>query len=551
MRAKGSFMLDRVLRTAAVVVTAALAAATAAPARSADWPMYRNGPQRLNHSAEAFTPPLSLVWKFTTEASRRRVPPVIAGDRVFVAAGSTVYGLDLATGAQLWRYDAGSTVLGAPSYAEGKVFLGADNGKVIALSAADGTEAWAVAMARFVRAAPVVADGVVYAASLDQRVTAIDAETGAQRWTVRLTDEVWGAPAVQGDLLVVTTADAQVFGLDTDDGRTRIRFTVPRRRALMHSAVVTDDAIYVAGRAELRALSLRGTQRWALDVSSFVAGAPAFADGRLYLALVDGRVLAVDTQKGAVLWTFDFHTPMSAAPTVVGDVVIMGAVGGTVYAVDAATGTPRWRYLARPPGLAAGVDAAFDLVAPAVFANGSLYVVWDDGTLARFDTQGSDPAPPTIAMLTPADSQVTGVSVPKTIGAQVFDEESGLDLASLEMTLDGAKVEADYDPYTGYFTHGVGEDAGAVALPSGWHVVTVSARDQRGNVASRLWRFEAVPGGEATEIAPSFYQPALTTPGALPQAPGSTPYSPTYAPFGAASPSAGPTPPLPAYRLMR
>ncbi len=502
MRVKGSLVPGSAARSAVLVLAAVLTAAVL-PAHAADWLAYRNGPQRLNYTSEAFTPPFSLVWKFTTEASDKRVPPVVTGDRVFVAAGASMHALDLATGAEVWKYDAGAAILAAPAYADGRLYFGANSGNIVALDAATGEEAWTVETARGIYASPVVVGGVVYAASLDRQVMALDAATGARRWAVHLTDEVRGAPAVSAGLVYLPTADGQVFALDTHDGRTRLQVTLPRRSALLHSAVVSDDAIYVAGRMVLLALSLRGTQRWAMEFDRFVAGAPAMAGRRLYLGLIDGRVIAIDAVRGVKVWSFDFKAPMSKEPTVVGDVVIAGAVGGTVCALDAVTGALRWRYLAGPPALAAGVNASFELVAPAVYSNGSLYLVWNDGTLARFDTQWPDPVPPVVTMLTPAENRVTGVDLPKVIGAQVFDAESGIDVASLEMTLDQVKVSTEYDPRTGYLTSTIADDSSFAPLASGWHIITVTARDERGNTTSKQWRFVAVPGGEELEGAPA------------------------------------------------
>lgn len=534
MRAKESLVARRRVSTAPVVAAAALAAAFALPAYGADWPAYRDGPHNLNYTPEAFTPPFSLVWRFTTEAAKKRVPPVVVGNRVFLAAGHMMYALDGVTGARVWQYAAGAEILSPPAYAQGKVFFGADNGKVIALNADSGAEAWAVSTSRYVRAAPVVVEGVVYAAALDRRVMAIDAATGALRWTVRVTDEVWGTPAVRGGMVYVPTADGQVLVLDAGDGRTRTQVTLPRRRALLHAVVASDDGMYIAGRADLRALGLRGALRWEQSYDAFVAGAPAFADGRLYVALINGRVQALDAQKGTVLWSFDFKAPMSSPPTVAGGVVVVGAVGGTVYALDAVTGKPRWRYLARPPGLAAGVEASFDLVAPAVYSDGSLYLMWNDGSLARFDDAWPDPAPPTIRLLTPEPDRVTDTDLPKLIGAQVFDQESGLDASSLEMLFDDTKVEADYDPYSGYFTHTIGKDSPlSRALTPGWHTVKVSARDQRGNSASKLWRFVATPGGEAEGAGPAEQpeQPGAPAEPPAVQPPALPPYQPpTWAP---------------------
>jgi len=511
MRVKGSLVLRGILRTAVSVVAVVLAAVVTLPASGAEWLTYRNGLERHNCSSEKFTAPLSLVWKFTTAASNERVPPVVTRDRVFCAAGSHMQALDLATGASLWDYDAGDTILAPATYTDGRLVFGADNGKIVCLNAADGKEAWVVSTTLAVRAAPAVVGGAVYVASLDRRVMALDLSTGAQRWAQQLTDELWGALAVMDNMVYVPSADGQFFGLDSADGRIRMQLTMTPRRALMHPAVIAEDAIYLAGRSDLRGLSLRGSQRWQREFGTFVTGAPALGGGRLYLALIDGRVLALDLERGRTLWQFDFNADMAAPPTVVGEVVVAGAAGGLVYGLDAASGRPRWRYEGQPPGVAAGSKASFNLAASPVYSNGSLYLMWDDGTLARFDVNASDMVPPTIRLLTPSENMVTGTKLPKTIGAQVFDEESGLDMSSLAMKLDGAPVDAKYDPYTGYFTYTITEKGPTGPLKTGWHTVSITARDQRGNEVSKSWGFVAQPGAETEPAQTSAEQPAQTS----------------------------------------
>lgn len=498
-------------------MAAGLAAVVALPAFGADWLTYRQGPERRNASPERFGAPLSLVWKFTTAPSDQRVPPVVTADRVFVAAGKTMYGLDVATGAAIWQYDAGDDILAPPTYADGRVIFGADNGKIICLNAANGKEIWNVATALSIRAAPAVVAGVVYAASLDRQAMAIDAATGAKRWSSQLSDELWGAPAVADNLMLVPTADGQIFGLDVSDGRTRLQIAMPNRRALMNPIAVTEDAMYVAGRSDLRALNRRGAQKWDLEYTAFLTGGAAVAGDRVFITLIDGRLLAVDPERSRTLWEFKFNADMTSPPTVVGDVVIAGATGGLVYALDAASGTPRWVYPARPPGLAAGVKASFDLVASPVYANGSLYLTWDDGSVARFDVNAPDVSPPRIELLTPPENSVTGTSLPKIIGAQVFDEGSGVDFASPTMTIDGGPVSAKLDPYTGYLTYTIDAKSPFAPFKEGWHTVRVTVRDQRGNEATRTWRFYAKTGAEKVQTQPT--QPAAPSAGVTPPGP--------------------------------
>jgi outer membrane protein assembly factor BamB len=502
MRSKASLVPHTARRSVELLVVAVLAAALSLPAYAADWLTFRNDVERRNSSSEDFAPPLSLVWKFTTAPSKDRVPPVVTADRVFCPGGSLMYCLDLATGSQIWSYDAKDDILAPPTYADGRLFFGADNGNIICLNAADGKELWVVSTPRSIRGGPAVVGGVVYAVSLDRYAMALDAATGKRRWRTQLTDELWAAPAVSGGIVYVPTADAQIFGLDAADGRVRMQVTLARRRALLNPAVVTEDAIYVAGRSELRAYNRRGSERWASEYNIFATGAPAWANGLLYLSLTDGHVLAVEPQRGKTVWEFDFNTEMAAPPTAVGNVIIAGAVGGMVYALDAATGAPRWRYLAGPPGLAAGSKAEFNLVASPVYSNGSLYLIWDDGNLARFNVKAPDLIPPTIRLLTPAENTVAGTTLPMIIGAQVFDEESGLNLAALAMSFDGAPVDAKYDPYTGYFTYTIDQTSPFAPVKPGWHAITVTAADQRGNQVTKTWRFVAQPAAQTAPATP-------------------------------------------------
>jgi outer membrane protein assembly factor BamB len=460
---------------------------------------------------------LSLVWKFTTAPSERRVPPVVTADRVFVAAARTMYCLDLATGAALWQYDAGDDILAAPTYADGRLVLGADNGRLICLDATNGKELWRVATALAIRAAPTVVGDVVYAASLDRQVMAIDAATGVKRWSSSASDEVWGAPAVADNLVLVPTADGQIFGFDVSDGRTRLQVSMPNRRALMNPIAVSGDMMYIAGRSDLRALNRRGSQRWDLEYTAFLTGGAAVAGGRVFITLIDGRLLALDPQRGRPLWEFNFNADMTSPPTVVGDVVIAGESGGLVYALDVATGAPRWVYPAAPPGLVTGVEATYDVVASPVWANGSLYLIWDDGSLARFDVNAPDVSPPKIELLTPAENMLTGTSLPKVIGAQVFDEGSGVDFSSPMMTIDGGPVTGKLDPYTGHLTYTITAKSPLAPLKEGWHTVRVTVRDQRGNEATRTWRFYAKTGAEKMQTQPTTSSAPST--GVIPPAP--------------------------------
>lgn len=82
---------------------------------------------------------------------------------------------------------------------------------------------------------------------------------------------------------------------------------------------------------------------WRLETGAASASAPAFLDGRVYLTVSDGRLLAVDAAKGRLLGQTRARmatgqaTVSAAVPAPVfsGGRVYASAPDGTVFAVDA------------------------------------------------------------------------------------------------------------------------------------------------------------------------------------------------------------------------
>jgi alcohol dehydrogenase (cytochrome c) len=93
----------------------------------------------------------------------------------------------------------------------------------------------------------------------------------------------------------------------------------------------------------------------------------ALMDGRLFLATLDARLIALDASSGALLWSTKIADPAdgyssTAAPLVVKDKVITGIAGGEfgargfIDAYDASNGTRLWRFQTVPGPGEAGHD---------------------------------------------------------------------------------------------------------------------------------------------------------------------------------------------------
>jgi len=179
-----------------------------AKASDADWPMYRRDGQRSGSTATAV--PAELAKRWQVELACRASPPVIVGDRLWVAEKDAhrIRCLNAADGTDVWQFTAGGRIDSAPTVHAGMVLFGCRDGSVYCLRATDGAMVW-----RF-RAAPdgrrlvsydqvesvwpvhgsvLVHDGVVYFAAgrssfLDGGILVygLDAATGKVRYHHRL-----------------------------------------------------------------------------------------------------------------------------------------------------------------------------------------------------------------------------------------------------------------------------------------------------------------------------------------------------------------------------
>jgi outer membrane protein assembly factor BamB len=67
---------------------------------------------------------------------------VVAGGKVCVGSGDgRLYVLDLARGAKLEEFDAGSPITASPAVAQGRMVIGTQDGQVIAFGASPGSTA--------------------------------------------------------------------------------------------------------------------------------------------------------------------------------------------------------------------------------------------------------------------------------------------------------------------------------------------------------------------------------------------------------------------------
>ncbi len=318
---------------------------------AADWPQFAGGPghtrAQLNDELIVADTVLTLERAWIADLS---VPELeneinagaaVVDGRVFAAqwgvwdsdtrtARSMVFGLDLATGDELWRADVPGTVGWTPAVSNDIVVVAVqapgEPMTLVGLRASDGAERWSTPVgcsacpAGQVESQPLVeADGVVVAALGDTHrgggrepygyVRAYDSATG---------DEIWGRevpapgmPVIVDDALVVSHESRRVNHADT-----------------------------------IWAFEL-GSGRWRWRRSGGVGSyVEVSAAGHTIFATTGRHLLALSTEDGSTSWSRRIH-PILEPVTVGTRSTFHVDRSRALQALDRSTGQDRWRVPAR------------------------------------------------------------------------------------------------------------------------------------------------------------------------------------------------------------
>ena len=259
-------------------------------------------------------------------------PPVIAGNRVFVAAlPGQVTAYSLSAGQELWRQPLTPEQPVAPD--EERVFIAAGEA-VQAFNAEDGTLLWRRPTGTLT--APLLAkDGWVIAASAS-KLYALRASDGEVIWSVDQALQRQRA-AISGDLLFVPLASGSVRALDLTTGTTRWVWPVAGAPA---EPLVVGDRLYL-GATNKRFYSVKisnGETDWEWQVGAEVRSRAASDGERIYYLGLDNLLRAIGRNRGSQQWQEGVRFRPFEGPVVIGPTIVLAGPTPNVLLLNVQTG---------------------------------------------------------------------------------------------------------------------------------------------------------------------------------------------------------------------
>jgi outer membrane protein assembly factor BamB len=328
---------------------------------------------------------VSVRWTFQAGGPIASQPAVHGSTIYVVSTDGMLHDVDLATGMERWAVAIGAESHGSPSVVKDLVIVPADDG-AHAFAAADGKVVWTSTAMGQVRGTPAIVGDLAVFSSSSGKVTAVDVATGAIRWTTDIGGPDDSSVAAADGTVILGRQDGIVIALTITDGKPRWRVDLGDG-ARLGTPAIADGRVFLAsldggpdGSRHISALDLvTGMVLWRFaSPGDRPAYTPAIAGGRAITEGEDGSVTALDEAKGTVLWQTKAPGGLvEIVPSISGGMTYGASNDGYAFGMDAATGLVRWQVPIRGVPYGAAITSGLMLVGTNV---GNLYAIGGSGS---------------------------------------------------------------------------------------------------------------------------------------------------------------------------
>lgn len=201
-------------------------------------------------------------------------------------------------------------------------------------------------------------------------------------------------PIVTASGLWVVDRDGEVRRLSLKDGREEKSFEIDT--GAMAGMAADDTLVVLADRGgRVVARDHDGRERWATPLNSALATAPQLTTDAVLVRTIDGRVMALEHDTGAVRWTWKAPVALlnlwQSSPMLVDiDTVYVGLPSARLVALDLQYGVPRWETVISSTLGASELERLVDIVGSPVLRDDEVCAVAYQGRIACVRTDDGE-----------------------------------------------------------------------------------------------------------------------------------------------------------------
>ncbi len=187
--------------------------------------------------------------------------------------------------------------------------------------------------------------GVAYYTTASGCLRAVSLKDGREKWSRSFPGKIFSTPAVDGKTVVFGCTDGNVYAVSASGGR--LKWSYKASKSVLASPVILDGKVFVGSSdGVFRALSLKdGSLIWEFrGVEGFVECRPYVDETQVVFGTWANRLYSLDTRTGELQWVWRcakpsrMYSPAATYPVKAAGRIFVAVPDRRVYAIDAATG---------------------------------------------------------------------------------------------------------------------------------------------------------------------------------------------------------------------
>lgn len=278
----------------------------------------------------------SLLWSTDTGNRLRRVP-VIYEELVIYATGDGLFALDRHSGELAWDFPAleNRGVATTPVVADDTLVVGGGAMNVFGIEAASGNELWKAELESDSDGPAAIANGEAYVFDWTNEVHAFDLETGQHTYSASIDEGQITGATVADEVIYAGGRQGRIYALDASNLGTEL-WRCDLGAVPDQSPAVSSDQVFVRGiDGTITAVNREsGDEEWSNEVDSWAVSAPAVVGETVYTGGYFGAIYGFRTDGGGVSVQQRISSEAIHHPTIVDGLIVVGSSGGTVYAIE-------------------------------------------------------------------------------------------------------------------------------------------------------------------------------------------------------------------------
>lgn len=286
------------------------------------------------------------VWSFRT-GDAVDAPPLYFKDTIYVGSvDANFYALDARTGKKKWHHRAESQnkraqkIVGSANWTPAtknqpdRVLYCSYDSYLYCIDAKNGNELWRYEAGDRINGAPAIEDKYAIFGGCDMELHRVYLPNGKSRGGAGLDSYVAASAALDGNDAFIGDHEG---GFVRANARTRNiawTFLNEEGESLFSSPALTDTHVIFGGRDGI-VYSLdrkQGKKAWIFQTRGQVDSSPVVCDGKVVVGSGDGRLYILDVKTGKKLWSYNLGDGTVSSPAVVDGVIVIGCDDGFVYA---------------------------------------------------------------------------------------------------------------------------------------------------------------------------------------------------------------------------